>query len=186
MKITKYKVVLFVLVLTAINLWVYNKKFIAAPVSGRIMESISIVDDIHRSEVRINFSFPLRYENHFPKIKGKEIRVNFRPMTISELDFDALYQREAIGPEKTELVPLELVVFESEFLGSSLTGTGGFTENERRKKEKAMRTEDDFYLVLSFEREVVFGIHQGSDFRSIVIFVCEKEFSEESKQCLDY
>lgn len=127
------------------------------------MENITVVDDIHRSEVRINFSFPLRYENHFPKKKGKEIRVNFRPMTISRVDFDALYKREAVVPEKTELVPLELVVFESESAGNSLTDSGGFTEGERRKKEKAMRTEDEFYLILSFERDVAVGIHQGSN-----------------------
>lgn len=179
-------IALFVIALTVINLWVFNSKFIAAPVSDRIIESVTVLDDIHRSEVKINFSFPLRYENHFPKVKGREIRVNFRPMAISNVDLDALYKREAMVPENTELVPLELVVFESESSGNPLAGLGGFTEGERRQKEEDMRTEDDFYLILSFKREVVFGVHQGSDFRSIVVFVCEKEFSEELKQCLDY
>ncbi len=184
--LTPARLKLIFLVSIAGSMLIANQQFKAAPVSGRIIEQIDVSDDIHRSEINIRFSFPLRYESHFPKQQGKNIRINFRPIAISALDLDALFKRESMVPHKTDLVPLESVVFESDTLGDEQTNLGQLTDIERRQKEEELRTESNFYLILSFSRNVAFAVEQGSDFRSIVVYVCEQHFSQKNKQCEDY
>ena len=186
MKITQSKVLLLAIILFVSNMWLFKDKFIAAPVSDRVIKNVEVVDDIHRSQVTINFSFPLRYESHFPIGKGQEIRINFRPLTISRLDLDALFRRESVFPQQTDLVPLERVTFESEFIDNPSTGLGGFSEPEARRREQQLNREKDFYVMLSFAQNVAFGVYQGKDFRSIIVYVCEKEFSRELQRCADY
>lgn len=134
---------------------------VAAPVSDRVIESVDIIDDIHRSEVTINFSFLLRYEKHFPLHKGTELRIRLQPLVVPTVDLDAVFERESVVPRQTELVPLEEVVYEGDF------------------------SADGLYVHLSFGTAVAFGVQQGSDFRSIVVYVCEREYSNKLKRCLD-
>jgi len=136
-------------------------QLIAAPVKDRVIESVDIVDDIHRSDVSINFSFPVRYMKHFPLYKGKELRIQLRPLVVAPVDTDAVFEREAIVPQQTELVPLYEVVYEGDF------------------------SADGFYVHLSFDTDMVFGVEQGTDFRSIVVHVCQTEYSNKLKYCLD-
>jgi len=139
----------------------YVAHLLAAPVSDRVIESVDIFDDIHRSEVTINFSFPLRYEKYFPLHKGKELRIRLSPLVVAQVDSDAVFERESVVPRQTELVPLYEVVYEGDFPA------------------------DGLYLNLSFSKEVAFYVEQGSNFRSIVVYVCEQEFSRKLKRCLD-
>ncbi len=184
--VRNHRVFLLLLIFFCGSVFILNNQFKAAPVSGRILESIEVEDDIHRSQVKIQFSFPIRYESHFPKKDAKTVRINFRPMTISAVDLDALFQRESVIPHRTDLVPLESVVFEAETLGNEQTNLGNLSASERKQKEEELRTESDFYLILSFSRHVAFAVEQGSDFRSIVVYVCEHAFSEQEKICEDY
>lgn len=140
----------------------YITNIIAAPVTDRVLKSVDIIDDIHRSEVTIKFTFPVRYVSHFPLHKGDELRIRIRPLAVAQVDRDAVFKRESIVPRQTELVPLEEVVYEGDFAPEGL------------------------FLNLSFGFEVAFGVEQGADFRSIVVYVCEQEFSKKLKQCLDF
>jgi|GEM_PF-5532885 len=199
--------------------WGILKNIIAAPVSDRILESVDIMDDIDRSEVTIKFSFPFRYDSHFPKEKGDELRINLRPINVSQVDADALLRRESLIPRQTDLVPLESVVYEGNFSSNPL-GTDTFNEavdrrleirlsdiqdeldalseaeklrrisEERRKIVNDLNLEirdpSDKTLYLNFGYEVAFGVEQGGDFRSIVVYVCDQEYSHKLKRCLDY
>lgn len=147
----------------------YMTHLIAAPVgdgdriieNDRIIESVEIIDDIHRSQVTIKFSFPIRYEKHFPLHKGNELRIRLLPLVVPTVDLDAVFSRESVAPRQTELVPLEEVVYEGDF------------------------SADGFYVQLSFITAVAFDVEQGTDFRSIVVYVCEQEYSNKLKRCLD-
>ena len=150
--------ILFLCVLVAL----YNMaQLIAAPVKDRVIESVDVVDDIHRSEVSINFSFPVRYLKHFPLHKGKELRIRLRPLVVPQVDLDAVFERESMVPHHTELAPLYEVVYEGDF------------------------TPEGFYVYLTFNNEMAFGVEQGSNFRSIIVYVCKHEYSNKLKRCLD-
>ncbi len=146
----------------SVSIVVYMTHLIAAPVSDRVIESVDTTDDIRRSEVSINFSFPVRYEKHFPLHKGKELRIRLRPLLVDPVDQEAVFERESVVPTRTELVPLYEVVYEGDFAA------------------------DGFYVHLSFDHEVAFGVGQGENFRSIVVYVCEQEYSTKLERCLDY
>jgi len=133
----------------------------AAPVADRVIEGVDVFDDIHRSEVSINFTFPVRYIKHFPLYKGKELRIRVAPLVVAPVDEDAVFERENVVPQQTELVPLYEVVYEGDF------------------------DADGFYVHLSFNDDVVFGVEQGANFRSVVVYVCQEKYSAELKQCQD-
>ena len=156
----KNRKLLLLILLLAVALY-SMAQLIAAPVKDRVIQSIEVTDDVHRSEVHINFSFPVKYIKHFPLYKGKELRIQLRPLMIPLVDNDAVYGREVIVPQQTELVSLYEVVYEGDF------------------------SADGFYIHLSFNDEVVFGVEQGADFRSIVVYVCQQKYSDTLKYCLD-
>jgi hypothetical protein len=166
----------------------------AAPVADRILENVEIIDDIHRSEVTIQFSIPIRYEKHFPLYKGKELRIRLRPLRVSAVDLAALFQRESIVPRPTDLVPLEEVIYDGDFSQTELTRDefdlltrDNLTQQELSERESIRRkiSSTDFYLRLLFSNNVAFDVEQGKNFRSIVVYVCEKEISRKEKHCLD-
>ncbi len=133
----------------------------SAPVRGRIIESVDVRDDGHRSEITIRFTFPLRYEHHFPLYEGDLLRISLLPLAVAEVDVGALFKRESAVPRPVGLAPLLEVVYEGDF---SAQGTN---------------------LYLYFSREVAFDVVQGADFRSIVVYVRKQEISTEGKHCQD-
>jgi hypothetical protein len=115
----------------------------AQPTREKILQDLHIEGEGPCAIIHVGFSFPVRYQRHFPLDSGKEMRVQLKPIAVSTQDRKALPTREAISPHKfDDRVPLNEVIYEGD-------------------------VSDGPYLTFFFTREVSFKVGQGRDFRSI-------------------
>lgn len=120
--------------------------------AGALMAGHRIIDDIEIeetpacAEVKIVFSFPVRYVKHFPYDSGTDLRIQLEPIRISELDKESLYTRETLQPPPNDIAQLEEVVFEGDIEGGP-------------------------FLTLYFRMPVEYKVGQGADFRSLNVTV---------------
>ena len=113
----------------------------AQPTGGRILTDIALSGAEACRSMRIGFSLPIRYLNHFPQKRGTELRIQLKPLRIDPADSLALLDREAFSPVD-DTSPLDNVIYEGDMAGGP-------------------------YLSLQFSRSVYFTVAQGTDFRSM-------------------
>jgi hypothetical protein len=118
----------------------------AAPVRDRVLDEVQIIRHNGERIIEVNFSFPLRYQSHFPATNGDELRIRLRPLRVPLSDLSAVSQREALVPENARAVALDEVTYEGDVEGGP-------------------------YLTLTFTRPVHYEVIPGSDFRSVNIVV---------------
>ena len=118
----------------------------AQPAGGRIISDVSISGIADGSELRIEFTFPVRYLSHFPREFGDTLQISLQAVAVSEVDQEFLRRRESFNLPETGSVPLLDVTYEGDLPGGP-------------------------YLTLRFTEPVAFSVRQGSDFRSLTVNV---------------
>ena len=121
----------------------------AQPTGGNILSDIAITGDGGCKSLRVSFSLPIRYLNHFPPSQGTELRIQLKPLVANPNDRLALMQREAFSP-MDDASSLVNVIYEGDMDGGP-------------------------YLTLQFSTKVKFSVAQGTDFRSMDITFSDGE-----------
>ena len=132
---------------------------LAQPIKNVILDSATVYSENGCANIRVNFNFPIRYKQHFPRGGGDDLRIQLMPMINGAEDNKLAFIREAVRTKNEDLLPLVNIIYD----GEATTGP---------------------YLVLHFNQVVKFNVHQGRDFRSILINVFNSDATSASGQCL--
>jgi hypothetical protein len=116
------------------------------PVRKKILDQLDIQTVEGATVIHISLTSPVRYIRHFPYVSGEELRIKILLFDVSSDNRKARFGREALVPFDAGDLPLEEVVYEGDMEGGP-------------------------YLTLLFSRSVDFGVQQGTDSRSIVVYV---------------
>lgn len=119
---------------------------IAQPAGGRIISDIVVDEHADTTDLRIVFTFPVRYVSHYPEETGDTLEVKLKEVVISSVDAEFLHERESVRLPKTRLIPLLDISYEGDLPGGP-------------------------YLTIRFRSPVTYKVSQGSDFRSLLITV---------------
>ena len=126
------------------------------PVRKKILDQLDVREGEEVTTIHISLTSPVRYIRHYPYESGEELRIKISLFDVSRDNRQAFFSRETLVPFNTEDLPLDEVVYEGDI-------------------------ESGPYLTLFFSRRVDFGVQQGTDSRSIVVYI-NKSASETSTQ----
>ena len=70
----------------------------AQPVRDRLLGNVDINTTPDQIEIKVDFTFPVRYVRHYPLDVGSETRIVLEPIAINPEDRDALFKRESMSP----------------------------------------------------------------------------------------
>lgn len=103
----------------------------------------------------VQMNIPIRYISHFPRMKGKSVRVRIRPLAVSALDEDGLDERESRAPAFRRKTLLREATFEGDIQGGP-------------------------FITLRFSQASLFRVFQGPDFRSLWLVISPASFAPDS------
>ena len=126
------------------------------PVRKKILDQLDVQEGEEVTTIYISLTSPVRYIRHFPYESGEELRIKISLFDVSRDNRQAFFSRETLVPFNTEELPLDEVVYEGDIEGGP-------------------------YLTLFFSRRVNFEVQQGTDSRSIVVYI-NKSAAEISAQ----
>ena len=126
------------------------------PVRKKILDQLDVREGEEVTTIHISLTSPVRYIRHYPYESGEELRIKISLFDVSRDNRQAFFSRETLAPFNTEDLPLDEVVYEGDI-------------------------ENGPYLTLFFSRRVDFDVQQGTDSRSIVVYI-NKSASEISAQ----
>jgi hypothetical protein len=126
------------------------------PVRKKILDQLDVREEEEVTTIYISLTSPVRYIRHFPYESGEELRIKISLFDVSRDNRQAFFSRETLVPFNTEELPLDEVVYEGDIEGGP-------------------------YLTLFFSRVVDFEVQQGTDSRSIVVYI-NKSATEISAQ----
>ena len=118
----------------------------AQPARGRIISDISVTERADKTEFSIHFTFPIRYVKHFPNEFGDTIEIQLKEVLVNIDDADLLKERESIRLPDASYIPLLDISYEGDLPGGP-------------------------YLTVRFLKPVAYKVHQGADFRSLLVTV---------------
>ena len=119
---------------------------IAQPAGRRIISDVVVEEHADTTDLRIEFTFPVRYVSHYPEASGDTLEVKLKEVVISSVDAGFLYERESVRLPETRSIPLLDISYEGDLPGGP-------------------------YLTVRFRSPVIYKVSQGSDFRSLLITV---------------
>jgi hypothetical protein len=122
----------------------------AQPAGNRAVDNTEVENINGCSIITVTFVFPVQYLSHFPKSQGKELRVQFSPLITGQSNIPAEISNEAIRL----MDDVEVPITRFEYNG------GQFSENPS--------------LWLVFSEPVYFKVEQGTDFRSLILYLSTK------------
>jgi len=122
----------------------------AQPAGNRAVDNTEVENKNGCSIITVTFVFPVQYLSHFPKSKGNELRVQFSPLITGQSNIPAEISNEAIRL----MDDVEVPITRFEYNG------GQFSENPS--------------LWLVFSEPVYFKVEQGTDFRSLKLYLSTK------------
>lgn len=131
-----------------------NSSAQAQPAGNRAIDNAEVEHQNGCSIITVTFVFPVQYLSHFPKSEGKELRVQLSPLVTGQSNISAEFSDEAVRLMDDIDVPLTRF----EYVGAH------FAENP--------------YLWLTFSESVYFKVEQGSDFRSLVLYLSTKPIED--------
>ncbi len=119
---------------------------IAKPVTNHFLSEARLSDEGTCSILTISFNFRTRYLSHFPVKKGRELRINIKPIDTGVAVNEAIYKfsREALRALKDRRVSLDAIEFEGNAAGGQV-------------------------LSIHFPQAINYAVSQGSDFTSLEI-----------------
>jgi hypothetical protein len=128
----------------------------AQPVTGHIIDRITVSRHAGCFLVNITLNFPMQYISHFPAKVSDQLRIRLKPAVTDTADLETFNTRESARPNYIHGSPLMYVSYERE------------------------NTEP--YLILQFTDPVAYTLAQGDDFRSMLIQIRSPE-ADEGQTC---
>lgn len=117
------------------------------PAGNRAIENTEVSQQNDCSVITVTFVFPVQFLSNFPRESGKELRVQFRPLVVGQSNITNVFSNEVVRLMDNVNVSITRFEFAGEF----------FPNNP--------------YLWLTFSDTVYFNVEQGSDFRSLVLYL---------------
>jgi len=151
--LTRYIVKHFFLTTVCIALSI-NLTAHAQPAGNRAIENTEVAHQNGCSIITVTFVFPVQYLSNFPKEKGNELRVQLSPLVTSQSNITAEFSDEAVRLMDDIDVPLTRF----EYVGA--------------------HSAENPYLWLTFSESVYFKVEQGSDFRSLVLYLSTRPIED--------
>ncbi len=128
------------------GIFIFTSSLQAAEVGSRILSEIRVEKHQDAADLSILFNFPVRYVAHQVAEGGRLLRIQLQPVTAPGTESSLLKVRESLSWDATAAVPVTEVIFDGE--------TAGFPE-----------------LLVRLKTGVKAAVHDGSDFRSVVISI---------------
>lgn len=120
---------------------------IAQPAGTRVIDFTEVENRNDCSIVTVTFVAPVQYLSHFPNTQGKELRVQFTPLVTGQANVPGTFLDEAV--RLTDDIGIPITRFDY----------------------IAPRVTENPYLWITFSAPVFFDVEQGTDFRSLVIYM---------------
>lgn len=124
----------------------------ADPMTGTILDDITITEESEYTILQVGFALPMRYVRHFPYPWGEELRIQLAALSTGPADNELIFNREAVHDLRADAVPILEIVYEGHIIGGP-------------------------YLTIRFDRPMEYLVGQGADFRSLVIVFFKREAS---------
>jgi len=116
----------------------------------QILDEVTLEQHQECRFIEVGFNIPMRYIKHFPFESGKDLRIKLGPLAINPNEESSQFRREYPGSLSSEVADIAEVIFEGDVVGGP-------------------------FLALYFHKPLSFRVWQGSDFRSLVISISEKD-----------
>lgn len=133
-------------VLLAVAIVLLAKLAGSEPVRKKLLDELNVQQGEDVTIIHISLTSPVRYIRHFPYASGDELRIKILLFDMGSDNREARFERETLVPRQADDLPLDEVVYEGDIEGGP-------------------------YLTLFFNRSVDFGVQQGTDSRSIVVYL---------------
>lgn len=130
---------------------------LAEPVTGQVLDKVTVVRQPECFGIVITFNFPLQYISHFPPERADLLRIRLKPALSGSEDPDIYNFRESARPGHTHGSPLVDVTYEGDAL--------------------------DPHLIVQFTHPVTYSLEPGGDFRSLMIQV-RASAQDDAQPCL--
>lgn len=118
----------------------------AQPTDKTILDTVLIEPLDDGARIRLEFLCPVQYKTHFPHYTGDELRIRLEPVRVCPGEEDTARNRGATPADDPTAAWLSDVIYDGEIPGGP-------------------------FVSLHFERQMVFEVLQGADFRSIIVLV---------------
>ena len=143
--VSRQRIALF---LTALVLLAAGWAISAPPARDKIIDNAQLhsVDGV--VVLKVELTFPFRYQSHFPQETGEELRIRISPVRVSTSDLDAVLRREGLVPPDADTAAIDEVIYEGDAAGGP-------------------------YLTIRFTQPVRYSVVPGSDYRSLSIVIQE-------------
>jgi len=133
--------------------------FYAYPVifgPSNVIEAVDIFVENDNIVVQIDFSIPVRYENHFPEKKGEMLQVKCRLVSLAQIKRKEIVNLGTLRPELVKQISLMNITFEGGVQGGP-------------------------YLTLLFSEPVEYQVKESPQLKSMfVIFAKNKTLNNKS------
>lgn len=130
---------------------------LAEPVTGQVLDKVTVLRQPECFGIVITFNFPLQYISHFPPERADLLRIRLKP-TLSGSEVTDIYNfRESARPSHTHGSPLVDVTYEGDAI--------------------------DPHLIVQFTHPVTYTLQPGADFRSLTIQV-HASAQDDAQPCL--
>lgn len=127
---------------------------VAQPAGNRIIKDTEVENLNGCSKITITFVLPVQYLSNFPASRGKELRVQFKPLVTGRENMPAVFGNEVIRLMDKPVVEITRFEYTGEFYP------------------------DNPYLWLTFAKPVYFKVEQGADFRSLTLLLSPDPISD--------
>jgi len=122
---------------------------LAGSASAQLLDNVEVRSDQGVAEIRLEFTAPVRYINHFPAERGELVKLYLQVLTLEGAEEAS--QKEYKRIPSTPLVPPFTVVYST--------------------VRSCFSVRDPLCLDIQFNKPVRFKVRQGDNGRSIQLFV---------------
>lgn len=120
-----------------------------APAGAQLLDDIEVRSDQGLTEIRLQFSAPVRYIRHFPAERGELIKLYLQVLSLDGVEERAMQEYKRLP--SLALVPPFTVMYST--------------------VRNCHTVRDPLCLDIQFNKPVRFSVHQGEDGRSILLHV---------------
>lgn len=137
-RLVRYLVVMLLLLVGIF----YAYPFIVGP--KQVIEDVSAFTEGDAIIVQVNFSVPVRYQDHFPAGFGELLQLKFRLITLNKIEKNEVVASDALRPELVKAISLANISYEGNVPGGP-------------------------FLTFLFTRPVKYKVRQNTSLHSLVV-----------------